>query len=114
MIQGEARSKQQQFESFGVIGIARRGDQERIESYISAQVLNLGPQEAYIETDVPLDLGRKVSVWLYSSGPEGKKVEHFGVLQWKKRLQDPFSARYGYGIQLQADPDGPNNLASSR
>jgi len=103
MSQSDPSLEQPRFEEFGVIGIARRGDHARIESYISAQVVNIGRADAYMESDVPIDVGRRVSVWLYSSAQDGKKEEFFGVLKWKKELDDPFSARYGYGIQLQPE-----------
>jgi hypothetical protein len=103
MSHSDPSQEQSRFERFGVIGIARRGEQTRIESYISAQVVNIDQSDAYMESDVPIDVGRNVSVWLYSSAQDGKKEEFFGVLKWKKELDDPFSARYGYGIQLQSE-----------
>jgi hypothetical protein len=88
------------FERYGYVGVVRVADETQIEEYALAKMLNISSGGMYIETDARIDEGRKVKVWLEESVPEINQKEFSGRTRWRKTLDDPYSAVYGYGIQF--------------
>ncbi len=91
---------QRQFERRGFIGLVRVGLVREVEKTFPAQVLNISDGGMYIELDEDLDVGRNVYVWIKETLEEVAQEEYFGTIQWKKRLDDSFTALYGYGIEF--------------
>jgi hypothetical protein len=72
---------------------------------ISGKVLNRSRDGLYIETDAALPPERTVSIRIVAAGVDTsgfQKSELVGRIRWSRTLDDPFSALYGYGIQLEA------------
>lgn len=91
---------QRQFERRGFIGLVRVGLVTEVEQTFPARVLNISDGGMYIELDEDLDVGRNVYVWIKETLEEVAQEEYFGTIQWKKRLDDSFTALYGYGIEF--------------
>ncbi len=102
MEEGESSfvADKRRFERYGYVGVARVADESQIEEYALAKMLNISSGGMYIETDARIDEGRKVKVWLEEAVPEMDHKEFIGRTRWRKTLDDPYSAVYGYGIQF--------------
>ena len=93
-------SDQRRFRRIGVVAVARVTSEMDIEASATAQVLNISKGGMYIETDLDIDEGRTIHFWVDLSNLNTKRKKHSGLVQWKKALNDPYSAIYGYGIKF--------------
>jgi hypothetical protein len=74
------------------------------EDFVSGKLLNFSRDGMYIETDIPLAAGKLVSIRIDGEGgnaPDSLNPEFGGTVRWSRTLNNPFSARFGYGIILQ-------------
>jgi hypothetical protein len=93
-------AEQRRFERRAYIGLVHISLSDEIERTFPAQVLNISKGGIYVELDEDLDVDRYVYVWIKDAPEEVAREEYFGRIRWKKRLDDSFSALFGYGIEF--------------
>jgi hypothetical protein len=91
--------ERRRFERRGFLSVVRIGEDVSLEPKVAAKILNISQGGMYLEADEALDMGRKLFVSLLD--PEGLISDvYFGEIRWQKELNDPYSARFGYGIEF--------------